>query len=148
MAGNLGQDQFWNVKIPRLNQEYVQKKSDEELTSVILNGRGKMPAAVMAAAFQDIRKALQIGIDVGMGVGERMAHPGLRGEMDDVGKLLRRKQCGCGGTIGQIELDGPKSGRAVKLLQPRLFESRIVVRRQIVHAHDPAPYLEQAAGHM
>jgi mono/diheme cytochrome c family protein len=46
-GGNLGQDKFWNVRIPRLNQEYVQKKSDEELTSVILNGRRKMPAAVM-----------------------------------------------------------------------------------------------------
>jgi mono/diheme cytochrome c family protein len=46
-AGNLGQDKFWNLRIPRMNQDYVQKKSDEELTSVILNGRRKMPAAVM-----------------------------------------------------------------------------------------------------
>ena len=52
-GGNLGQDQFWNVKISRLNQEYVQKKSDEELTSVILNGRRKMPAAVMGKPHAD-----------------------------------------------------------------------------------------------
>jgi mono/diheme cytochrome c family protein len=46
-AGNLAQDQFWNIKIPRLNQDYVQNKSDKELTYVILNGKRKMPAAVM-----------------------------------------------------------------------------------------------------
>jgi mono/diheme cytochrome c family protein len=45
-AGNPVQDQFWNMKIPRLNEPYVQKKSDEALRNVILNGKRKMPAAL------------------------------------------------------------------------------------------------------
>ena len=46
-AGNTGQDQFWRMRIPRLNEEYAQKKSDEELRDVILNGKRKMPPAVL-----------------------------------------------------------------------------------------------------
>ena len=45
-----------------------------------------------------------------------MAHAGLRGEMDDVGKFLRRKQRGGGGAIGEIELDEAKSALAFELL--------------------------------
>src|SRR4051794_30142132 len=100
-----------------------------------------MPAAVMAASFQDICKALQVGIHVGVGVGQRMAYTGLRGEMDDVGKLLRSKQCRCRGAVCQIELDEAKSGGAVELLQPRRFESRVIVRRQTVDPNDLAPHL-------
>jgi mono/diheme cytochrome c family protein len=43
--GNAIQDQFFRTKIPRLNSAYVQNKSDESLTTVILNGKRKMPAA-------------------------------------------------------------------------------------------------------
>ena len=39
-------DTFYKIRIPRLNSEYVQKKSDEELRHVILNGKRKMPAAM------------------------------------------------------------------------------------------------------
>jgi mono/diheme cytochrome c family protein len=45
-AGNSVQDTFWQIKIPRLDGEYVQKKSDDEIRNVILNGVRKMPAAV------------------------------------------------------------------------------------------------------
>jgi mono/diheme cytochrome c family protein len=40
-------DKFWKMTIPQLNSKYVQKKSDEELTVVILNGKRKMPPAMM-----------------------------------------------------------------------------------------------------
>lgn len=45
-SGNPVMDQFWKMKIPRLNSEYVQSKSDEEMKNVILNGKRKMPAAM------------------------------------------------------------------------------------------------------
>jgi mono/diheme cytochrome c family protein len=45
-AGNNIMDKFWQVRIPRLDGEYVQKKSDDEIKSVILNGVRKMPPAV------------------------------------------------------------------------------------------------------
>lgn len=46
-AGNPVQDKFWRMRIPRLNEAYVQKKSDAELKNIILNGKRKMPAAMM-----------------------------------------------------------------------------------------------------
>ena len=49
-AGNPVQDTFWQVAIPRLDGDYVQKKSDDELKTVILNGYRKMPAAVQGQA--------------------------------------------------------------------------------------------------
>ncbi len=40
--GNPTADSFFKVKIPRLNSDYVQKKSDEELKDIITEGRRKM----------------------------------------------------------------------------------------------------------
>ena len=51
--GNPVADRHWNVRIPRLNGAYVQKKSDAELTHVILNGKRKMPPAMMMRGVPD-----------------------------------------------------------------------------------------------
>jgi mono/diheme cytochrome c family protein len=48
--GNSSQDQFWKMKIPRLNSSYVQKKSDGELKTIILNGKRKMPPVMMGGS--------------------------------------------------------------------------------------------------
>ena len=53
-AGNPVQDTFWQIKIPRLNGDYVQKKSDDDLKNVILNGVRKMPAAVQGQPHSDV----------------------------------------------------------------------------------------------
>ena len=52
-AGNPAQDKFWNMRIPRLGEDYVQKKPDDEIRDVILNGRRKMPAAVQGKPHTD-----------------------------------------------------------------------------------------------
>ncbi len=54
-SGNPVQDKYWNMRIPRLNSAYIQQKSDAELKEVILNGRRKMPAALMGAPHADNR---------------------------------------------------------------------------------------------
>jgi mono/diheme cytochrome c family protein len=46
--GNRVMDQFYKVRIPRLNSAYVGAKTDAELTNVILNGKRKMPPAMAA----------------------------------------------------------------------------------------------------
>jgi mono/diheme cytochrome c family protein len=53
-AGNPVQDTFWQIAIPRLNGDYVQKKSDDQLRTVILNGIRKMPPAVLGRPHQTI----------------------------------------------------------------------------------------------
>ena len=63
-----------------------------------------MPAAIVAAAFQDVEEAVEIGVDIGVRVDQRMAHAGLRGEMHDVGKAVLGEQRRDGGAVGKIEL--------------------------------------------
>src|SRR5439155_6807300 len=55
-------------------------------------GVEKMSAPGMAASFEDVEKANEVGISISVRVGQRMAHPGLRCEVNDVGKTLRRKE--------------------------------------------------------
>ena len=40
--GNVAADKFYEVKIPRLNSDYVQRKSDDEIREIITQGRRKM----------------------------------------------------------------------------------------------------------
>ncbi|MCW5980302.1 MAG: cytochrome c [Bryobacteraceae bacterium] len=40
--GDLSADKFYQVRIPRLNSEYVQGKSDQELKEIITKGKKKM----------------------------------------------------------------------------------------------------------
>src|SRR4051794_5085794 len=48
-SGSPMMDQFYKTKIPRLNDNYVQGKSDQELENIMLNGKRKMPAVMLGA---------------------------------------------------------------------------------------------------
>jgi mono/diheme cytochrome c family protein len=48
-TGNNASDAFWKMKIPRLNGNYIQSKPDAELKNVILNGKRKMPPALLGS---------------------------------------------------------------------------------------------------
>ena len=50
-----------------------------------------MPAAGMPTAFQHIHKPDQISVDISMRIDQRMAHAGLRSEMDDAREAMMRK---------------------------------------------------------
>ena len=54
-----------------------------------------MFAIVMAAPLQHVDKAIDICIDIRMGMLQRIAHAGLRREMDDHGKAVLREQQLC-----------------------------------------------------
>ncbi len=47
-----------------------------------------MLAAVMAAAFEDVGEANEIGVDIGERIDQRMAHARLRREMNDTRKAM------------------------------------------------------------
>lgn len=44
--GSRVMDNYWKMRIPRLNSAYVQSKTDAELRDIILNGKRKMPPAM------------------------------------------------------------------------------------------------------
>jgi mono/diheme cytochrome c family protein len=59
--GNPVMDKFYRMRIPRLNANYVQSKSDAELTKVILNGKRKMPPAMDGLPETQHRSKIEAG---------------------------------------------------------------------------------------
>ena len=105
-----------------------------------------MAAAVVTAAFQDIGEADQIGVDIGIRVGQRVAHAGLGGEMHDVWKAVLGEQRGHGGAVGEIELGEAEACELGELGEPRLLQLGIVIGIEIVEPDNGAALLAQAAG--
>ena len=64
-----------------------------------------MPAAIVAAALEDVGEAGQIGIHIGVRIDQRIAHAGLRREMNHIGKAMLREQRCHALAIGKVELD-------------------------------------------
>ena len=107
-----------------------------------------MPAAVVPAAFQDVGEALDVGVDIGVRILQRIADAGLRREMHHVGKLLGGKQSGNACAIGEIELEEAEVRVTLELLEPRLLQRRIVVGVHAVEADHAAARFKQAARHV
>src|ERR1043166_4048702 len=107
-----------------------------------------MPASAMAAAFEHVEKTGEIGVQVGVGIDERMAHAGLSGKVHDRGKTMGGEQRRHAGTIRQIELRETKARETRELRKPRLLEFRIVIGVEIVDADDRVPVFAQAARNM
>jgi mono/diheme cytochrome c family protein len=61
--GNPVADRSWKIRIPRLNGAYVQNKSDAELTHIILNGKRKMPPAMMMLGNPDTAHKTKISAE-------------------------------------------------------------------------------------
>ena len=57
-----------------------------------------------AAAFEDMAKSGQVGIEISIGMGNAVSHAGLGGEMDDAVKTLGSEQLCHSRAVGQIEL--------------------------------------------
>ena len=69
-----------------------------------------MADAILSAPLEHIEMAHQIGIGVGVGVVDGVAHPGLGSEVNDSFELLSGKQLGHDGPIGQIQPDEAEIG--------------------------------------
>ena len=108
----------------------------------------EMAAAVVAAAFQDVEEADEIGVHIGMRVDQRMPDAGLRGEMDHERKAMLGEQGRGGGAIRQIQPHEFEILGARELLQPRFLQRRIVIRREVIDAdHVAAGFAPAGARH-
>ena len=102
-----------------------------------------MLAAIVPAAFQHIEEALHVGIDIGVRIVQRMAHAGLRREMDDMREFVLGEQLRGAVAIGKIVPDEAEMVRFFELGDARFFQLRIVIRRHAVDADDVAAFGEQ-----
>ena len=107
-----------------------------------------MPAAVVAAALEDVGEADEIGVDIGVRIDQRMAHARLRREMDDMGKAVTLEQRGHALAVGEIELGELEAVELGELREPRLFQLGIVVVVDVVEADHGLAVLQQPPRHM
>jgi hypothetical protein len=93
-----------------------------------------MPASSVAAAFEHIEEAREIGIDIGVGIDQGMSHAGLRSEMHDGGKTIRRKQLRHELAFGKVRPDEFEIRGCLELRDPGLFQMGIVISIEVVEA--------------
>ena len=66
-------------------------------------GVDQMPRFVMAAGFQHVHEASQVGVHVGVGLLQRVAHASLSGQVHDTVKLFAVKQGLQRGVVADVE---------------------------------------------
>src|SRR2546428_7775452 len=98
------------------------------------------------ATLEDVLKAEDVALDVRERILDRIAHAGLRGEMDDASRALLTKQTGHLRAVGHIEQDELESIEVAKLPQSRFLQPGVVIRIQVIDADDVVATLEQATG--
>ncbi len=97
----------------------------------------------MAAAFEDVEKSGQVGAEIGLRVGERVADTGLRGEVDDAIEPHLTKERGHGLAIGDIRPDEAEARLPLQARQPRLFQPHVIVVVEIIDAGNLVPPRQQ-----
>ena len=108
--------------------------------------KDQVPDVVMAAPLQDIDEADEVTVHVGMGVRNRIADPGLGGEIDDDLGLLVFKQGFHGPAVGELRPDKAEVLLLFQDGQAGLFEGDVVVVVQVVQADHVPAVLEQPPG--
>ncbi len=103
---------------------------------------------VMAAAFEHVEKARQVGVDIGVRVLQRVAHARLGGEMDHHLRPHRGEQLRGARAVGEVDLPEREARAPEQAVQARPLEPRIVVLVQAVDADHAAALGQQPLGQM
>ena len=75
----------------------------------------------MPASFQNIEESGEIGVEIGVGILQRVAHPRLRGEMNDVRKRPAVKNRARRISVGEVAAISGIAGENIKM---RLHRAR------------------------
>src|SRR6267154_2396364 len=102
-----------------------------------------MPAFVVPAAFQHIDETLKIRVHIGVRMIDRMAHAGLRRQMNDLGKSVSGKQLTRCVPIREIGVHETEPRIAAQYAQSRLLQDRVVVAVEAVQTYDVAALRQQ-----
>ena len=100
--------------------------------------------AHVAAAFEYIMWAGDVGIDIRIRVSVAGAHAGLRCEMNDFVRTLGFEQFRHCAAVGNILAIKGEPISALKDCEPRLFEAWVIVAVEVIDADDGFPAIEQA----
>ena len=111
-------------------------------------GVGQMRRLRVPAGFEDVQEPDEVALDVGAGIRNRIAHAGLRGEVDHAVERLAGKQLAHGGFVFEAALDEGEARFLAQQRQARFLERRVVVVVDVVEADDGVAAREQRAGHV
>ena len=90
--------------------------------------------AVVAAAFQQVGEAHQVGIHIGHGIDEAVAHAGLGRHVDGVGELFGREQGAHGLAFSHVLQHETETGAAFQPGQTVFLELDVVIVVEVVQA--------------
>jgi len=88
------------------------------------------------AALEDVKEADEVGVDVRVGVLDRVADSGLGGEVDDDAEAVRGEEGLHLAAIGKVDADKDEAVLLFKPLESGLLEGRVVVVVEVVEADD------------
>ena len=137
------------VEADRMVGLVVHRKRQLGIGAVDRRGRriDQMAASVMPATFQHIDETLEIGVDIGMRMVDRIAHASLRREMN------HRWQSGVWRTgvpltprSARSICSNAKPGSSPQDVQARPLQRRIVITVEVVEADHSAAFGQQPAG--
>gem|GEM_PF-3844699 len=103
---------------------------------------------VMPASLEDVDEANQVGVNVGMGVFNGVANPGLRRQVDDARRCELAEGFRHFLTVGDVLAD---FGKPVPGGQPRkscLLEGDIVIVVDVIDANDLIAPVQKLVRHM
>ena len=100
----------------------------------------------MSTSLEHVDEPDDIGIHIGMGMVERVAHAGLSSEMDDTLKRVLGEQPRHGFAVGDIQLDERKAVTPAELGQSGPLQVRIVIGVEIIDADHFIAAVKQLPG--
>jgi hypothetical protein len=107
-------------------------------------GKDEVVGFTMPASFQNIEESSEIGVEIGVGILQRVTDTGLRGKMHDRSEFAVAKYGLYALAIGEIDLVKTEVVEFAENGDARVLQRRIIVVVNAVEAHDRAASLQKA----
>ena len=120
-----------------------------------------MPDRIVSHALEQVEESHDVAVNVGIGVFDRIAYPGLCRQIDDGIEFFSSEQVLQGLSVFEVHLDEPVSGITIALhrlsfrneipvnacrFEPGVFEPDIVIVIDRIYADDLIARFEQSFG--
>ena len=126
------------IKADRVVDIVMFAKRHRRITTIDRRGTRihQMRNFMMPAPLKDVHKSLQVRINISMWIFQRIAHTGLRRQMNNMIRLFSGEQSFHYSAVSNIPLDEGKFSFGQKTIQTRLLQGHIIIIIHIVDTDD------------